>query len=538
MDPGGCLSLLMHTPKPLSMKSLPGLLALVLIGCGSDDATHQTTSTTTNAAKTEPDYDAAFPQNRVARLDITVSPENWSAMLDDMTSMLGEFGATGTGLNGNMPTGGDATGAPTGTTIPQEMIDACAGKANAEACSATFMGTTVEGTCTTDATAGLICQPSDATMPGGTGGAAGGVNFDLLPHDPIYVECDVTDGSTTLHHVGVRFKGNSSLASPWMQGVWKLPLRLKFDEFEDIYSETLDQRFYGFKALGLSNGSADPSLLRDKLGTEVFANAGLPAPATAFYRVYIDHGEGSMYMGLYTGIEIPSDDSFLETHFGNHKGNLYKPSGTGAQWATWDEATLGKDNNEEAADYSDAQALFDALHADRSDPSLWRSELERHLDVDGFLHWLALNTVIQDWDTYGSMAHNYYLYADPGESDRFTFIPWDHSYAFNSQSALSLGMTEVTDQWPLIRFLLDDAVYLSAYQGHVAAAAADEYTPAWVRERFGAAHELIAPYVVGTDGELPESTFVTSESDFADSVSAFVSHVETRQMDVAEYLAQ
>jgi hypothetical protein len=315
-------------------------------------------------------------------------------------------------------------------------------------------------------------------------------------------------------------------------------LRLKFDEFEDLYPETLDQRFYGFKALGLSNGSADPTLLRDKLGTEVFANAGLPAPATAFYRVYIDYGEGSTYMGLYTGIEIPSDNSFLETHFGNHDGNLYKPSGTGAQWGTWEEATLGKENNEDAADYSDARGLFDALHADRTDPSKWRGELERHLDVDGFLHWLALNTVIEDWDTYGSMAHNYYLYADPGESSQFTWIPWDHSYAFNSQSALSLGMSEVTDQWPLIRFLLDDAVYLAAYREKVAAAVADEYTPAWVRKRFTEAHALIAPYVVGTNGERKESTFVTSESDFANSVDTFVVHAETRQDDVASYLAK
>ncbi len=527
----------MHMPKFMPVQSLPGVLALVLIGCGDDAATTQTT--TTNSTKTKPDYASAFPQDRVVRLDITITEENWLAMLDDMTGMLGEFGATGAGMTGTMPTGIDGAIPTTGMTIPQEMIDACVGKAAADGCSATLMGTSTGGTCVSDETVGLVCQPSGGMVPGGTSGAfAGGANFDLLPHDPVYVECDVTDGTTTLHHVGVRFKGNSSLASPWMQGVWKLPLRLKFDEYEDLYPETLNQRFCGFKALGLSNSSADPTLLRDKLGTEVFANAGLPAPATAFYRIYIDHGEGPTYLGLYTGIEIPSDDAFLETQFGSHKGNLYKPSGTGAQWSTWEEATLGKENNQEAVDYSDARSLFDALHADRSDPVSWRAELERHLDVDGFLHWLALNTVIQDWDTYGRMAHNYYLYADPGDNGRFAWIPWDHSYAFNTQSAPSLGMTEVTDQWPLIRFLLDDTVYLATYRAYVASAAAEEYTPAWVGERFRVAHDLIAPYVIGADGELPGSTFVTSVSDFAASVDAFVSHAETRQVDVAAYLAK
>jgi hypothetical protein len=529
----------MQLRKLSSTPALSGVLALALNGCGDDVATTAKTEPTEDSAKTKPDYVSAFPQERVTRLDIKIAQENWQAMLDDMTSMLGEFGATGTAVNGSGPTGSSGAGTAPEMTMPQEMIDACVGKVAADGCSASFMGTAVDGTCVSNERVGLACQPSGGMAPGGTGGApTGGANFDLVSRDPIYVECEVTDGSTMLYHVGVRFKGNSSLAMSWMQGIWKLPLRLKFDEYEDLYPEILDQRFYGFKALGLSNGSADPTLLRDKLGTEVFANAGLPAPATAFYRIYIDHGEGPTYFGLYTGIEIPSDNAFLEARFGSHRGNLYKPSGTGAQWNTWDEATLGKENNEEAADYSDAHALFDALHADRSDPVSWRIGLERHLDVDGFLHWLALNTVIEDWDTYGSMAHNYYLYADPGRNGRFAWIAWDHSYAFNSQSALSLGMTEVTDQWPLIRFLLDDAEYLATYRSYVELAAAEEYAPDWVSERFREAHDLIAPYVVGIDGELTGSTFVTSPSDFEASVDSFVNHAITRQNDVAAYLAK
>ena len=267
----------------------------------------------------------------------------------------------------------------------------------------------------------------------GRAGRPGG-SVDLLPRTPIYADCDVATADRTWQHVGIRFKGNSSLAMPWMQGVWKLPFRLKFDKYEDTYPETKNQRFYGFQSLGLSNGSMDPSLLRDKLGTEVFVNAGIPAPATAFYRVFVDHGDGPTYFGLYTGIELPSDESFLDTHFGGHEGNLYKPDGTGAQWATYDEATLEKENNEAAADFSDALGLYDALHADRTDAAAWRKGLEARLDVDGFLHWLALNTVIQDWDTYGKMPHNYYLYADPAHDGRFSWIPWDHTFAFSAQS--------------------------------------------------------------------------------------------------------
>jgi len=475
-----------------------------------------------------PDYARMFPQDRVSRLDITLTAENWTLMVDDMTGLLGKFGEGG--LLG--PGGGGMGGM--GGGVPQELIDACAGLVEGDSCEATFGGNKLAGTCRSmeggDGT--LLCQPAGG--PGGPGGPGGSV--DLLSKTPIYAECDVALDGQKLRHAGLRFKGNSSLATSWMGGIWKLPLRLTFDEFEDTYPETKDQRLFGFKALSLSNGSADGSLLRDKLGTDTFAAAGLPAPATAFYRVYIDHGGGPTYFGLYTAIELPSDKSFLEKAFGNHKGNLYKPDGTGAQWATWDTATLGKENNEEAADFSDAKALFDALHGDRTDAAAWRAGLEASLDVDGFLSWLALNTVVQDWDTYGRMSHNYYLYADKAKGGRLRWIPWDHSYAFSSQQALSLALSEVGEQWPLIRFLLDDPVYQESYRQKVGEAASKHLEPAAAEARFRAAHELIKPYVTGAEGEVAGYTFIKSPEAFEASLTELIEHAKSRQQQVAEFL--
>jgi len=234
----------------------------------------------------------------------------------------------------------------------------------------------------------------------------------------------------------------------------------------------------------------------------------------------------------------------LDTSFGSHKGNVYKPDGAGARWDTWDTDTLGKENHESAADFSDAKALYDALHADRSDAATWRAGLEAHLDVDRFLHWLALNTVIEDWDQYGRMPHNYYLYADPAKNAQFTWIPWDHSFAFPAAmgggspggQALSLSLSEVSDQWPLIRFLLDDPVYLQVYRGYVAQAAQKDYEPAAMEARFVAAHDLIAPYVTGPEEEIPGYTFLSSPTDFDDGLAAVIDHVKGRQADIAAYL--
>jgi alpha-L-fucosidase 2 len=66
---------------------------------------------------------------------------------------------------------------------------------------------------------------------------------------------------------------------------------------------------------------------------------------------------------------------------------------------------FGKKTNTSAADFSDVEAAVKALHAPRNDPRAWRAALEARFDVESFLRWLAVNTVIENWDAYGGLAH-------------------------------------------------------------------------------------------------------------------------------------
>ena len=268
--------------------------------------------------------------------------------------------------------------------------------------------------------------------------------------DPIWVPADVFYNGTQWYQVGLRFKGNSSLQTPWEQGILKLPFKLDFDEFEDDYPQIDNQRFYGFKQLSLKNNYEDESFLREKVAADVFEDAGLAVSHTAFYELYVDHGDGPEYFGLYTLVE-EVDDTVIETQFTSDDGNLYKPEEGGANFVegAFSEEYFEKKTNddEDEADWSDILALFDALHDDTAttDPATWRANLEAVFDVDVFLEYLAVNEIIQNWDTYGRMPHNYYLYNDP-ETSLLTWIPWDYNEAFqegNMGGALDLDFSDL-----------------------------------------------------------------------------------------------
>jgi len=378
----------------------------------------------------------------------------------------------------------------------------------------------------------------------GNFGTSSGGGRPPMPGDsdenPVYVPCSVFFNGIEWYQVGVRFKGNSSLRTSWTKGIWKIPLRLNFDRYEDDYPQIDNQRFYGFKELSLSSGYDDKSLIREKVAPEIFRELNVPAPQTAFYRIYIHNGSGSRYFGLYTAVEVV-DDTVIEEQFKSDDGNCYKPEGPSVSFA---EGGLNlaefENKTNDYGDWSDIEALYKALHSAQrtSNPEAWRISLESIFDVDTFLRWLAVNIIIQNWDTYGKMPHNYYLYNNP-ENNLLTWIPWDNNEAFQSGKqggALSLSCSEVTDDWPLIRFLLDDDTYNTRYKGYLEEVANGAFEPAKMTAIYQQYHDLISPYAVGTDGEQPGYTFLNSDADFSSALNQLISHVSSRYSAVQDYL--
>jgi spore coat protein H len=205
-----------------------------------------------------------------------------------------------------------------------------------------------------------------------------------------------------LAQVGVRKKGFFGSLS-----TTKPSLKLNFDEY------VVDQEYAGLDKLTLNNAVSDASYIKQCLGYQLFAAAGIPAPRCNFAHVTVD-GED---LGVYVHVES-IDKHFLRRHFADDDGNLYEGALSDFR-PGWVE-TFDKKTNEEDPDRDDLDALVTAL--DVPDGELLEA-LDPLIDVDRFLTFWAMEVLLMHADGYARNTNNFLVYDDPA-TGRFEFIPW------------------------------------------------------------------------------------------------------------------
>lgn len=348
---------------------------------------------------------------------------------------------------------------------------------------------------------------------------AGTEDLDAMAN-PMWMQASLSYGDHLWTGVAVRWKGHASLAGAWSNHIGKLSMAVKLDRYNS--QELSDQRFFGFSEFTLSAGYKDDSLIRDKVAADLLRAAGVPAPQGSFTQVFIDIGDGPFYMGMYTMIE-KVEDQMLATQLGSSSGNLYKPWGDAARWppitdtavplvstSLGDIETHFEKANNKSGTWSDIVAAINVLHSSRSDAAAWRAKLETVFDVQAFLKWLAVNQMMFNWDAYGCMPHNYYLYADPANGGRFLWLPWDLNEALAARKhdgcvpgspmldEIVSGSSGVAKGWPLIAFILADPSYRESYKNALRTVLAGPFDADTLKAKMRTAHALIAPYLDGT----------------------------------------
>jgi spore coat protein CotH len=384
-----------------------------------------------------------------------------------------------------------------------------------------------------------------------------------------YVKADLWYDGQLIPDIAVRTKGNSSLRFMSRQSS-SIKYSLKVDLNFFNYARNLN----GVKKLCFNNGFSDPTLIREVLAYELFEQMDIPAPRCSFVDLWVN----DTHLGLYTMVEA-IDKSFLNRHFTDNNGNLYKPE-MPAAYLNWTETEykkqqakpgvtesddqmdetdvnlgggslmeimkaletrenvskaapmqnfpftpgmprgprgdlveqMGLKTNENKPDHSLLFCLLDIINQEPDET--FPAEIEKVLNVDEVLRFLAVSTLIVHLDNYIAMGHNYYLYEDHG---KFVILPWDLNMAFgtfnfglNRDQLINYYIDEpsggpMADR-PLVKRLLSHQPYLDVYHGYLEELLDGPFAVDRMDSRIDKLGALIRPYV-----ETDEFKFYTTE---------------------------
>jgi spore coat protein CotH len=376
-----------------------------------------------------------------------------------------------------------------------------------------------------------------------------------------YVKADLWYDGELIEDIAVRPKGNSSLSSVISSGTCRFSLKADINFFNAA------RNLHGVKKLNFNNGWSDPTYIREVLGYELFEQMALPTPRASFVDLWVN----DTHLGLYTMVEH-IDKTFLGNHFADNTGNLYKPE-TPAAYLNWTEEDVG-DQQETQLDEADVNLgggklkeilqalepketsgeansqqnkrevmggmnlmgtgnlleqmglktnennpnhshLFRLLDILNNEPDeTFPFEIEKILDVDNVLRFLAVSVLIVHLDNYIGLGHNYYLYDNDG---KFVIIPWDLNMAFgtfnsglSSDQIINFYIDEptagaVADR-PLVDRLLSYQPYMDKYHAYLEELLDGAFNVDRMHSRIDELADLIRPYV-----EADELKFYTTE---------------------------
>jgi spore coat protein H len=216
-----------------------------------------------------------------------------------------------------------------------------------------------------------------------------------------YVHANIREGNTLYTNVAIHLKGGPGS----FRSLNDTPaFTVNFEKFEP------GQTFHGLKKIHLNNSVQDRSFLEEKISRELFEAAGVPVPRGGNSKVTINGRELGMYV-LIEGI----NKQFLKRYFSDAKGNVY--DGHSGTDVTDD---LPTNSGENPKDRSRLHAL--ATAARQRDLNNRLTALEKTLDLDRFLSFIAMEAILWHWDGYTMNRNNFRIFHDRN-SDRMVFLP-------------------------------------------------------------------------------------------------------------------
>jgi spore coat protein H len=223
------------------------------------------------------------------------------------------------------------------------------------------------------------------------------------------------------YNVYIRHHGNFS------REFLKKSYRIKFTD---------DNLFENKEQLVLSSQWLDKSLMKTSLAFYLYKQAGLMTSEYTIISLFIN----DEYKGVYYIIEPVDDYYFLNRNI--DPGHRYRALTGTAEFTFeggYDVRTGFRREPDDEGSYSDLEYLIAIL--DNVPPENLPDELENIIDVENYLHYLAVSVLIDNWEGF---HNNFYLYRT--DFSIFQIIPWDLDNTFNNSSYSIWGSNNLSEQ--------------------------------------------------------------------------------------------
>lgn len=341
------------------------------------------------------------------------------------------------------------------------------------------------------------------------------------------VQYEASGMNSTLSHVGIRLRGNTSLTAA------KKSFKLDFNAFVP------GQMLMGIEKLNLNANQNDPSICRAALSWDIIKKMELPASRTSFTKLYINDA----YMGVYVATEH-LDEEFIKHNYEKDYGNLYKCLWPAPLDFIGEDPNLYKfesngrraydlKTNKLVDDYSDLAHFISVLNNTSNEAFV--CEIEQVFNVADYLKILALDVLTGNWDGYAGNKNNYYLYFNP-QTQLFDYIPYDLDNTWGIDWLGESWQTEPPYNWasntnfgeenrPLYDRILAVNEYKNLYTYYI-----NDILNNWFNEEFVmtyiSARQSLLTEAISQDDFYPLG-FGFSDEDFQTSLfDAWGSHVE------------
>lgn len=204
----------------------------------------------------------------------------------------------------------------------------------------------------------------------------------------------------------------------------RLPWLISFDEFAE------GRAYQGSTEITLRPATQTDTALNEALALGLSDAAGQTTQEFSFTSFSVN-GETSV-----PRLVLDSPDAAWATEHGD--GVLYKARAGGSL------AYRGEDPTEyeEAFNQVSGEGTIDLQRVieltrflEESSDAEFRRDLDEYIDVESFAEYLAMQSLLSNWDAMDGPGNNYYLWYD-ADAERFTVLSWDLNLALSGMGGM------------------------------------------------------------------------------------------------------